>query len=32
MRIEEKLSVAWLRLASIYAENLSWVECAERYD
>ncbi|WP_236207872.1 DNA adenine methylase [Pseudomonas tohonis] len=32
MRIEENLSAAWQRLAGVYVENLSWLECAERYD
>jgi DNA adenine methylase len=32
LRIEENLSAAWQRLAGIYVENLSWLDCAERYD
>lgn len=32
LRIEENLSAAWQRLAGTYVENLSWLECAERYD
>lgn len=32
MRIEESLTAAWQRLAGTYVENLSWLECAERYD
>lgn len=32
LRIEENLSAAWQRLAGTYAENLSWLACAERYD
>ena len=32
MRIEENLSAAWQRLAGAYVENLSWLDCAERYD
>lgn len=32
LRIEENLSAAWQRLAGVYVENLSWMECAERYD
>ncbi|PRN07365.1 restriction endonuclease subunit M [Pseudomonas sp. LLC-1] len=32
LRIEENLSVAWQRLAGTYIENLSWLDCAERYD
>ncbi|VXD04294.1 DNA adenine methylase [Pseudomonas sp. 9Ag] len=31
-RIEENLSAAYLRLAGTYVENLSWLDCAERYD
>ena len=32
LRIEESLSAAWQRLSGTYVENLSWLECAERYD
>ncbi len=32
LRIEENLSAAWQRLAGTYVENLSWFDCAERYD
>lgn len=32
LRIEENLSAAWQRLAGTYVENLSWLDCAERYD
>lgn len=32
LRIEENLSSAWQRLAGTYLENLSWLDCAERYD
>ncbi|WP_371858549.1 DNA adenine methylase [Pseudomonas sp. B12(2017)] len=32
LRIEENLSTAWQRLAGTYVENLSWLDCAERYD
>uniref|UniRef100_A0A6H1ZE05 site-specific DNA-methyltransferase (adenine-specific) n=1 Tax=viral metagenome TaxID=1070528 RepID=A0A6H1ZE05_9ZZZZ len=31
-RIEENLSAAYLRLAGTYVENLTWLDCAERYD
>lgn len=31
-RIEENLSAAYLRLAGTYVENLTWLNCAERYD
>ncbi len=31
-RIEENLSAAYLRLAGTYIENLTWSDCAERYD
>jgi len=31
-RIEENLSAAYLRLAGTYVENLTWIDCAERYD
>jgi len=32
LRIEETLSMAHLRLASAYVENLSWVDCVKKYD
>ena len=32
LRIEENLSVAHLRLASAYVENLPWTDCIRRYD
>ncbi|WP_422768387.1 DNA adenine methylase [Pseudomonas fulva] len=32
LRIEENLSTAWQRLAGTYVENLSWLDCAQRYD
>jgi DNA adenine methylase len=32
LRIEENLSAAWQRLSGTYIENLSWLDCAERYD
>ncbi len=32
LRIEENLSAAWQRLAGVYIENLSWLDCAKRYD
>ncbi len=32
LRIEENLSAAWQRLAGTYVENLSWLDCAQRYD
>ncbi|AMS13261.1 hypothetical protein A3218_02665 [Pseudomonas chlororaphis] len=32
LRIGENLSAAWQRLAGTYVENLSWLDCAERYD
>ncbi|ANN78897.1 DNA adenine methylase [Bordetella flabilis] len=32
LRLEESLSAAHLRLASVYIENLPWYECVERYD
>lgn len=32
LRLEEQLSGAHLRLASVYVENLPWAECLERYD
>ncbi|MGE8121538.1 DNA adenine methylase [Pseudomonas fulva] len=32
LRIEENLSAAWQRLSGTYVENLSWFDCAERYD
>jgi DNA adenine methylase len=32
LRLEEKLSAAWERLAGTYIENLPWHDCAERYD
>ncbi|OZI23631.1 restriction endonuclease subunit M [Bordetella genomosp. 9] len=32
LRLEESLSAAHLRLASVYIENLPWCECVERYD
>lgn len=32
LRIEENLSAAWQRLAGTYIENLSWLDCAQRYD
>lgn len=31
-RIEENLSMAHLRLAGTYVENLSWQDCVKRYD
>ncbi|MEX3915959.1 DNA adenine methylase [Paraburkholderia sp. BR10872] len=32
LRLEESLSMAHLRLASTYIENLDWKACIERYD
>lgn len=32
LRIEERLSEAWVRLSGVYIENLPWLECARRYD
>ncbi|EFW11244.1 putative DNA adenine methylase, partial [Serratia symbiotica str. Tucson] len=32
LRLEETLSIAHLRLARTTIENLSWVECIEKYD
>lgn len=32
LRIEENLSAAHLRLAGVTIENLSWADCAARYD
>lgn len=32
LRLEEQLSAAHLRLASVYVENLDWRECVTRYD
>nr|WP_288357290.1 DNA adenine methylase [uncultured Pseudomonas sp.] len=32
LRIEEKLSEAWVRLSGVYVENLPWLDCAKRYD
>lgn len=32
MRIEENLSAAWQRLAGVYVESLSWLDCVQRYD
>lgn len=32
LRIEENLSAAWQRLSGVYIENLSWLDCATRYD
>lgn len=32
LRIEEELSAAHLRLASVYIENADWRECLRRYD
>lgn len=32
LRLEENLSIAHLRLASVYIENLSWQDCLRRYD
>lgn len=32
LRIEENLSAAWQRLSGTYVENLSWLDCAQRYD
>lgn len=32
LRIEENLSAAWQRLSGVYIENLSWLDCAMRYD
>ncbi len=32
LRLEEELSAAWLRLANVFIEHLSWDECVGRYD
>jgi DNA adenine methylase len=32
LRIEEKLSAAYLRLAGTYVENLDWLACMTKYD
>lgn len=32
LRIEENLSAAWQRMAGTTIENLSWLDCCQRYD
>lgn len=32
LRLEEQLSLAHLRLAQVYVENLAWSDCVDRYD